>query len=214
MNSATEVPDTGKGKEYDCARAIFSDEDANKEHKPTSSVQDQEQSPGKDSSTPHSKDTSDSGSDGSDESIAVADLAVRKSGRSHWMRSNNIGSGWDVVDYPFAVPDTPMPYTWTDLLITLVGTVLYLVDVGSDLYVAYRHFHNGSWWWFSLTLAFVVVPSLIITGFSLVWYYQDHMQSKERNEDKNVDVSCATWVSPVRLPHAATWTCHQVCVVF
>ena len=42
------------------------------------------------------------------------------------------------------------------------GLVLYLFDLGSDIYVAVRHWNNGETWWFWLTAVFIIVPSVII----------------------------------------------------
>ena len=89
-------------------------------------------------------------------------------------------------------------YTWWDMCVNLFAVGTYLADVGTDLFVAYLHFHNGDWWWFSLTLAFVLVPSLIITSFSLAWYHQDHLKRRKHNKDKQVKeptVSYVRWVS-------------------
>ena len=42
------------------------------------------------------------------------------------------------------------------------GLVLYLFDLGSDIYVAVRHWKNGETWWFWLTAVFIIVPSVIV----------------------------------------------------
>ena len=76
----------------------------------------------------------------------------------------------------------PKDVTWLEIFLTSISSALYLGDVGSDLYVAFLHLLDGHLWWFSLTLAFGLVPSVIMTGFSLAWYYQDHMKQKKSNK--------------------------------
>ena len=44
----------------------------------------------------------------------------------------------------------------------LVGLVLYLFDLGSDIYVAVQHWRNDETWWFGLTVGFICVPSLVV----------------------------------------------------
>lgn len=83
-------------------------------------------------------------------------------------------------------------YTCWDIFVNLFSAGSYVADVGTDMFVAYLHFRAGNWWWFSLTLAFVLVPSLVITIFSLAWYYQDHADCKQNDKPS---VSYARWVS-------------------
>lgn len=90
----------------------------------------------------------------------------------------------------YASPD--FKYSFWDIFVNLVSVGTYLSDVGTDIFVAYLHFHEENWWWFSLTLAFVLVPSLIITAFSLAWYYQDHTDNKQKNRPT---ASYARWAS-------------------
>ena len=52
-------------------------------------------------------------------------------------------------------------------LTLLVGLFLFLFDNGSDIYVAIQYWQSHEIWWFRLTLAFIIVPSIIanITAF-------------------------------------------------
>ena len=47
-------------------------------------------------------------------------------------------------------------------LILIVGLLLYLFDVGSDIYVAVQHWKNNDVWWFGMTTGFIVLPSIIV----------------------------------------------------
>ena len=61
-----------------------------------------------------------------------------------------------------------------DVFYVVVSVGTFAWDVGSDGFLAYRYYVGGHWWWFGLTLAFVVVPSLTVMALSLVWYWQEN----------------------------------------
>jgi XK-related protein len=65
-------------------------------------------------------------------------------------------------------------YSYSEIFYTLLAIGSYIFDVGSDIYVAFVYHNEGEWWWFGLTVSFVVIPSFIISCFSLAWYIQDH----------------------------------------
>ena len=69
-------------------------------------------------------------------------------------------------------------YTNRDMLLTIYSIISYLFDVGSDIFVAWTYYHGDDWWWFGLTVAFIVVPSVTMTFFSLAWYLQDKDNSR------------------------------------
>lgn len=49
-----------------------------------------------------------------------------------------------------------------------------VADIISDGALAMGYYFLGDWWWFGLlTLTFTIVPSLVITTFSLVCHYKD-----------------------------------------
>ena len=53
-----------------------------------------------------------------------------------------------------------------DLASLIVGYALHVADVGLDFYVAIQYSIRGEWWWFSFTLAFIVLP-LLVANFSI-----------------------------------------------
>ncbi|CAL8073390.1 unnamed protein product [Calicophoron daubneyi] len=59
------------------------------------------------------------------------------------------------------------------LIFVFFSFITYIFDVVSDAYLAYRYHKQGDYYWSKLTLALVVGPSLVITGFSLMWYVLD-----------------------------------------
>ena len=53
-------------------------------------------------------------------------------------------------------------------LILIVGLLLYLFDVGSDIYVAVQHWKNNDIWWFGMTTGLIVLPSIIVNIIVIV----------------------------------------------
>lgn len=90
---------------------------------------------------------------------------------------------FDEADHVCACPETSpgksqarrefRNYTFLDGLAVLWSVGSFLFDTGSDIWVAYRHYKDGSTWYFGLTLAFILVPALIMMGFSFRWYLLD-----------------------------------------
>ena len=50
----------------------------------------------------------------------------------------------------------------------LAGLVLYLFDLGSDIYVAVQYWKNYEPWWFGMTIIFISVPSLFVNGAAII----------------------------------------------
>ena len=51
------------------------------------------------------------------------------------------------------------------LINLIVGCGLYVSDVGFDIYVAVQYAKRDEWWWFAFTLAFVILPFIIMSFF-------------------------------------------------
>lgn len=75
-----------------------------------------------------------------------------------------------------ALPETDT-YSNYEVFMTVFSILSYIFDVGSDIYLAYVYHSDGDIWWFTLTVIFIIVPSLTITIFSFVWYLQDNRRS-------------------------------------
>jgi hypothetical protein len=54
----------------------------------------------------------------------------------------------------------------TSLLFLLTSFILYILDIFSDIYVAFQYYKNAETWWCALTLAFVIVPHVIINTYA------------------------------------------------
>ena len=71
----------------------------------------------------------------------------------------------DEVD---ALPEK-MQYTYKDLAVVLLSILSFLIDTGTDVWVAVHFYRSQRMYEFALTLVFIVVPALTMTGFSLRW---------------------------------------------
>jgi len=80
------------------------------------------------------------------------------------------------VDEPDALPPS-LHYGNFDFLCTVISVVTYLADLIMDIIVCVYFYHlavdSRHFWYFGLTLAFILLPSLTMTGFSFRWYLMD-----------------------------------------
>jgi len=65
-------------------------------------------------------------------------------------------------------------YSYGEIIWTAISMLSYIVDIGSDIYVAIIYYADEDWWWFGLTVAFIVIPSLTISVCSFMWYVHDN----------------------------------------
>ncbi|TRY68474.1 hypothetical protein TCAL_09655, partial [Tigriopus californicus] len=81
----------------------------------------------------------------------------------------------DEVD---AIPSSPK-YSNFDFFCTIISIATYIFDLVMDTVVAAYFYHLGvthgiyHYWYFGLTVAFILLPSLTMTGFSFRWYLMD-----------------------------------------
>ena len=87
-----------------------------------------------------------------------------------------------------------------DILFTIISIGLFVLDEGSDIWLAHIYYTTGNPRWFMYTLTVVVVPTVIVNTLSLSWYISDYQHEQKRNE-KKTSVLC--WI--VR---AAFWLLH------
>ena len=50
----------------------------------------------------------------------------------------------------------------------IFGMLLYIADFGSDIYVAYQYWKNEDFWWFRITVGFIIGPSIIINITAII----------------------------------------------
>ena len=67
--------------------------------------------------------------------------------------------------------------TWLTLFLSVVAIGAFFADIGTDLKVASDHFTKGNnYWWGSLTLVLVFLPSAVTNLVSFFWYKEDDKQ--------------------------------------
>ncbi|GAB6033201.1 hypothetical protein CHUAL_012807 [Chamberlinius hualienensis] len=67
-------------------------------------------------------------------------------------------------------------YGFWDGVCVFISLCTYIFDQVTDVMVAVYFFNKAMYWYFGLTLAFVIVPSITMTVFSLTWYIQDYKE--------------------------------------
>ncbi|KAK1790162.1 hypothetical protein P4O66_014084 [Electrophorus voltai] len=64
-------------------------------------------------------------------------------------------------------------YTVWDCLWILAAVAVYFADVGTDIWLSVDYCLRGEYWWFGLTLFFVVLGSFSVQVFSFRWFVHD-----------------------------------------
>uniref|UniRef100_UPI00398E7C9F XK-related protein 4 n=1 Tax=Pristiophorus japonicus TaxID=55135 RepID=UPI00398E7C9F len=64
-------------------------------------------------------------------------------------------------------------YTLWDGLWVVAAVTVYFSDVGTDVWLAVDYYLHSRYWWFGLTLFFVVLGSLAVQVFSFRWFIHD-----------------------------------------
>lgn len=64
-------------------------------------------------------------------------------------------------------------YTVWDCLWIVAAVAVYVADVGSDVWLSVDYYLHHQYWWFGLTLFFVVLGSFSVQLFSFRWFVHD-----------------------------------------
>ncbi|TDH10127.1 hypothetical protein EPR50_G00071780 [Perca flavescens] len=68
------------------------------------------------------------------------------------------------------------PYTPLDCCWVLCALLVFFSDGATDLWLAADYYLRGDYWWFGLTLVFVVVPSAVVQVLSFRWFVYDYSE--------------------------------------
>lgn len=96
--------------------------------------------------------------------------------------------GYEVGEDETDALPSKLKFTWIDIVGVVLSMLSFLFDVAMDAFVCYLHYAGGNKVYFNLTLVFIAVPSLAMTGFSLRWYLDD------ADGKKMPPVSVTRWV--------------------
>lgn len=71
------------------------------------------------------------------------------------------------------------PFHTRDVATSVLAILLYALDYGSDIAVAY-YLYDERGWWFAITVCLIVVPLFLVNLFSIFWHHQDHKSNTGR----------------------------------
>ncbi|KAL7864887.1 hypothetical protein AOLI_G00163070 [Acnodon oligacanthus] len=80
------------------------------------------------------------------------------------------------------LPESPAPspavkrYSLPDCCWTLAALLVFFSDGASDLWLAADYYLRRDYWWFALTLVFIVVPSVVVQALSFRWFAYDYAE--------------------------------------
>ncbi|XP_049458197.1 XK-related protein 8.3 [Epinephelus fuscoguttatus] len=64
-------------------------------------------------------------------------------------------------------------YSWIDFVFSVVGVCTFLVDWGSDVWVATEFYCRGDLFWFGVLVGLMVLSSIVVQMFSWFWFKYD-----------------------------------------
>ncbi|KAJ1191891.1 hypothetical protein NDU88_001204 [Pleurodeles waltl] len=90
-------------------------------------------------------------------------------------------------------------YSPWDCLWVLAAALVYLADVGTDVWLSLDYYRRGQRWWFGLTLFFVALGSLSVQLFSFRWFASDFStEDSGQQQQPGEGAKAAAGEEPVR----------------
>ncbi|XP_061129186.1 XK-related protein 7-like isoform X3 [Syngnathus typhle] len=77
---------------------------------------------------------------------------------------------------PRCAPAGGQAYTLLDCCWVLCALLVFFTDGATDLWLAADYYLRDDYWWFGLTLVFVVVPSAVVQVLSFRWFVYDYSE--------------------------------------
>ncbi|XP_063063603.1 XK-related protein 9 [Engraulis encrasicolus] len=84
-------------------------------------------------------------------------------------------------------------FTKVRWVLTVIGLVLYVVDIASDVVLAAKYLCDGQMVWAVLTVVFVLSASVCTQIFSYRWFRDDKAEESRRSGGEQVEESCVPW---------------------
>ncbi|XP_061095976.1 XK-related protein 9 [Conger conger] len=78
------------------------------------------------------------------------------------------------------MPEPNSKFTLLRYILATVGIILYIVDTGTDIWVAVQYYADKCYGWFALTIFFVLAGSLVPQIFSYAWFRDDGKIDKRK----------------------------------
>lgn len=64
-------------------------------------------------------------------------------------------------------------YSWIDFVFSVIGVFTFLVDWGSDVWVATEFYSRGKFFWFGVLVGLMILSSVVVQMFSWFWLKYD-----------------------------------------
>lgn len=71
------------------------------------------------------------------------------------------------------MPWSPRAVLLRDLVLGILGTLAFLIDLGADLWAASQYVLSGRYLWAALVLALLGLASVALQLFSWIWLHSD-----------------------------------------
>ncbi|XP_051961963.1 XK-related protein 7-like [Xyrauchen texanus] len=70
-------------------------------------------------------------------------------------------------------------YSLLDCCWTLCSLLVFFSDGASDLWLSADYYLRRDYWWFALTLVFIIIPSVVVQVLSFRWFAYDYLDLNE-----------------------------------
>lgn len=64
-------------------------------------------------------------------------------------------------------------YSWIDFAFSVMGVCTFLIDCGSDVWVATEFYRRGDFFWFGVLVGLMLLSSVVVQTFSWFWLKYD-----------------------------------------
>ncbi|KAG1962123.1 XK-related protein 7 [Pimephales promelas] len=109
-------------------------------------------------------------------------------------------------------PHAEKRFSLLDCCWVLCALLVFFSDGATDLWLAADYYLRREYWWFGLTLVFVVVPSAVVQVLSFRWFVYDYSEMSASPTGDGCDFSTKDSDRRRTLPANGTRKCCRVCM--